>query len=528
MLAPLLVLALAIAPNVPAVAAVDVEAPVSLTASDGSGLAIARYDVDTVIVGPLAYTELRLAFDNPQDRVIEGRFNIALPDGAAVSRFAMQIDGQWQEAEVVEKQAARRAYEDALHRRQDPALLEQASPNAFSARVFPIAAKGRKELIVSWSEELAGRPWRLPLLGLPQLAAFKARVRHDGRVVVDERHERWVPTKDLAPTLPPIANALLRSDDVVVARVTIPGTSSSSATSSSSPSTAVPTLILLDTSASRGLGEGKDRRFVKDLAARLDPSGKQRFVVVGFDQTSAVLYDGKATAVSLAERRALGASNLGAALDDAARLAKAHGLVRVVIVGDGLVTAGVEGDALVAKAKALGAVGVRRLDAIAVGGLRDVAALRQLVGAGLAEEGIVVDASDDADLAAVSAKRLGLPAKSNVAVAIEGASQVWPRRLDGVQPGDQVVVVAELARGKPVKLTVGGAAVSLTTVVDDSTTGALRETAAPLLRRAWARAKIERLLAARTAENNPAAKAEIAEQIVKVSVEHRVLSPLTA
>ena len=92
-------LALLVALAFPALA---VDAPVSLTASDGSGLALTGYEVDTVITGPLAFTELRLAFDNPQDRVIEGRFRLVLPDGAAVSRFAMKIDGQFQEGEVVE------------------------------------------------------------------------------------------------------------------------------------------------------------------------------------------------------------------------------------------------------------------------------------------------------------------------------------------------------------------------------------------------------------------------------------------
>ena len=87
----------------PALAAVD--APVSLTSPDGEGLRMIAYDSDTVVAGPLAYTELRLTFANPEDRVVEGRFRLVLADGAAVSRFAMKIDGRWQEGEVVEKQA---------------------------------------------------------------------------------------------------------------------------------------------------------------------------------------------------------------------------------------------------------------------------------------------------------------------------------------------------------------------------------------------------------------------------------------
>src|SRR6185503_3439081 len=84
----------------------------------------------------------------------------------------------WQEGEVVERQRARQAYEDFLHRRQDPALLEQEAANEFSARVFPIPARGRKEIVVSWSHTLvkSDEPYVLPLLGLPAIGELDATV----------------------------------------------------------------------------------------------------------------------------------------------------------------------------------------------------------------------------------------------------------------------------------------------------------------------------------------------------------------
>ena len=512
MLALLLTLAL------PAAAAVaTVEAPVSLTASDGSGLTIVSYDVDAVIAGPLAFTEMRLVFENPQDRVIEGRFSLVLPDGAAVSRFAMKIDGAWQEAEVVEKQAARRAYEDALHRNQDPALLEQASPNAFSARVFPIPAKGRKELVVSWSEELVGRAWRLPLVGLPQIGAFKARVRNGGAIVVDVAKKNHVPAADLTDTSARAATATLRSDDILVTTIAPLGTTMT-------PKPPTSTLILLDTSASRGLGEASDRRFVVELVKRWGgaDASKTPLVIVGFDQNTEVLHDGTFALGRFAPtRRALGASDLGQALDEALKIAAAQKLQRVVVVSDGLVTAGVEGDALVAKVKALAAVGVRRLDAVGVGGLRDRALLRRLVAGVLLEEGTVVDGGDGGEAALSRAvAKLGAPARSGLVVEVPGATWVWPRQLDGVQPGDTVIVVAELPAKARAQVKVGG----LEVVLAPATTSV----PAPLMRRAWANAKIARLVAARDVEKNAAARTELAEQIVKVSIDHRVLSPLTA
>ena len=110
--------------------------PLSLTASDGSGLALASLRASAVVEGPLAFTEVQLAFDNPENRVREGTFKIVLPQGASLGRFAMKIGDAWQEGEVLPKERARVAYEDALHRRQDPALLERGAGNELRRACF--------------------------------------------------------------------------------------------------------------------------------------------------------------------------------------------------------------------------------------------------------------------------------------------------------------------------------------------------------------------------------------------------------
>ncbi len=40
--------------------------PIALTASDGTGLVLSRYEARGVVDGPLAFTELRLRFRNPR------------------------------------------------------------------------------------------------------------------------------------------------------------------------------------------------------------------------------------------------------------------------------------------------------------------------------------------------------------------------------------------------------------------------------------------------------------------------------
>lgn len=85
----------------PALVAAPAAAPISLTASDGAGLELVSLQASAVIEDPLAFTELRLVFRNPEARVREGRFRITLPSGATVSRFAMRIGDHLQEGEVV-------------------------------------------------------------------------------------------------------------------------------------------------------------------------------------------------------------------------------------------------------------------------------------------------------------------------------------------------------------------------------------------------------------------------------------------
>jgi len=182
----------------------DLEPPWSLTASDGSGLMLTRVDAKAVFEGPLAFTELHLYFHNAEDRVREGTFQITLPQAAAVSRFAMETNGQWMEAEVVEKQIARRAYDDALHMRQDPALLEKAAGNQFTAKVFPIAGRSDKHIVISYSQELPAAQYILPLKGLPKTERVDvalAVTAPDGKHVEQKMSERnWLPDRDFTST----------------------------------------------------------------------------------------------------------------------------------------------------------------------------------------------------------------------------------------------------------------------------------------------------------------------------------------
>ena len=265
--------------------AVAAPPPSSLTASDGAGLELVSLAAQAVIDDPLAFTELHLVFRNPESRVREGRFRITLPSGATVSRFAMRVGDRWQEGEVVEQQAARVAYEDFLHRRQDPALLEAEAGNEFSARVFPIPPGATKELIISYSQELkaAGEPYRLPLVGLPQLGdAVDPRPRQQARrraatgpasslggqrartetVEVHKRSSSRIGLRGRSAA----ARLGLRNDNLVVARI-VPFADAARRDEVAS------LFVLVDTSASRALGLADEVAAVERLLAALRKAG---------------------------------------------------------------------------------------------------------------------------------------------------------------------------------------------------------------------------------------------------------------
>jgi hypothetical protein len=508
--APKILVAETLAPSVHA------EPRVSLTASDGTGLRLLRLVARAVVDEPLALTEMAMVFENPRDRTLEGTFRFALPQGASVSRFAMRVGEAWQEGEVVELQAARHAYEDFLHKKQDPALLEQAAGSEFSARVFPIPAHGIKEILISYSQEILPRAaYLLPLRGLPEIDALDVELSHAGAKEPELafHRERTVP-EDLSLVARESSPDGLESGDLVLARVR--------PRIEAAPEPISSAIVLFDTSASRSLGFADElRTLARIVGGIVEQSGAHaRIAVACFDQTVLRLFEGEAGSfgareLARIERGALGASDIDGALAWAGEAAMNAGYKRLVLVTDGVATAGLATDeALVAQTRLLGPAGIERIDAVAVGGIRDDSMLRRVVTAGLEHDGVVADgALDEASLG----RRLSLATRSGIEVKVEGATWSWPRTLDGVQPGDERTIYAEVpAKPGRVRLDVGG----------ETSVPNLRATTRPLLERSWAQAKIESLLDQRAASGS--SDPDLTKQVVALSVAHRVVSPYTA
>jgi len=491
-------------------------APIALTGSDGNPLRLTSVDAKSVVQGPLVFTELHLSFDNPQDRTIEGRFRIALPPGASLSRFAMRIGEHWQEGEVVERKNAQRIYEDFLHRRIDPALLEQGAGNAFTARVFPIAAKSKKQLVLSYSQAL-GRDRRniVPLRGLPQLDKLEVQLTSASNNTSLQQFSKahYTPDADFSLDRASLGAAGLRNSNLALARITVPASPGGQTRQPVSKA-----LLLVDSSASRALELNEQIALVKMMARKMATSPNSQLAVACFDQVRELIFQGTpgdfgAKHVErMRRRRALGGSDLRGALRWAGQQAATHKLERIILLSDGVATIGEDGKALLRTAAGLKSGGVKRLDAIAFGGIRDEDGLRSVVTAGLDRHGVVVDATLQH---AALWRRLSTATRSKVKVEVAGARWWSPRSLEGAQVGDEVLLHVEIAANKQLQVSVDGRQVDGLRI---------EQTARPLLERSWARAKIDSLL---ERERREGKSATLRKEIVALSKRHRVLSPYT-
>ncbi len=117
-------------------------------------LDIKYHRVETVIEDQVATTHVDELFENPYNVDVEGIYIFPLPKGAAVDRFSLKVDGKPVEGEMLDADEAAVEYRKLIDQNKDPALLEYMGRGAVKARVYPIPAKGKKRVEITYAELL--------------------------------------------------------------------------------------------------------------------------------------------------------------------------------------------------------------------------------------------------------------------------------------------------------------------------------------------------------------------------------------
>jgi Ca-activated chloride channel homolog len=119
---------------------------------DEPAFSVKYHHVKVEIDGQAAKTRIDQVFVSQSSRQIEATYLFPIPEGAAITDFAMDIDGKMTKGEMFSKDEARRIYEDIVRRQKDPALLEYVDRGLFRARVFPIPPHGEKRIVITYQE----------------------------------------------------------------------------------------------------------------------------------------------------------------------------------------------------------------------------------------------------------------------------------------------------------------------------------------------------------------------------------------
>jgi len=117
-------------------------------------LEIKSHRVEARIDGSVARTTVHQVFINNTNRQMEATYIFPIPKGAALTDFAMMINGKRQAGKVVEAGKARKTYEDIVRRMRDPGLIEYMDCGLLKMRVFPIMPNSVVKLDLSFSSAL--------------------------------------------------------------------------------------------------------------------------------------------------------------------------------------------------------------------------------------------------------------------------------------------------------------------------------------------------------------------------------------
>lgn len=463
----------------------------TVQSDDGSvALELSALAIHTTVRGHLARTELTLTYRNSLDRVVGGDFQFPLPPDAEVSDLGLWFDGKLRHGVAVERVLARQAYEEIVHRSVDPALAEWSAGRAFRLSVFPIPAKGEKQVFIAYDQELTTADYMLDLRFGTKIEKFELTVDADGRAVRTEGSVRMQSQGEVVDGVVTIARD--PQPTAFVARSHEDGHWYASAAidvdvpaREATPASHV--VILYDVSASAIQHDAALlRRFLGEFLARQQAWGTADLIPfhVQLDEPRRIEMIGTPAGARDLERaldslQHLGATNLLAVAERLPKIAAGlHPATRIVLVTDGLTTLG-DSRAVAAAFAKLGNIGRPLLVVHASSSAND----HLLANAARTTGGWAVDLKttsvDDA-----------IRATQRIPTNIELDSRITPGRLLLASPGRSAI-----------------AAESRDPIHDLGVSNTvLRElrgvTEAAMVRRAYARARLREMLAANASDDD--------------------------
>jgi len=116
---------------------------------------VTEVQVGVVILEQVATTTMDVSLYNPSHSRLEAQLLVPVPDGAMLKGFDFMGTAKEPTAKLLPKGEAKRTYHAIVARVRDPALLEFIGMNLIQSSVFPVEARGRQKVRITYEHLLS-------------------------------------------------------------------------------------------------------------------------------------------------------------------------------------------------------------------------------------------------------------------------------------------------------------------------------------------------------------------------------------
>ena len=113
---------------------------------------IEALEVDVKLSDQVARVQVSQTFENTGSQAMEVSFVFPLPYDGAIDQLTLLVDGKEFQAKLLDKDEARRKYEQIVRKNRDPALLEWVGTGMFQTNVFPIPPGAKRTVTLRYSQ----------------------------------------------------------------------------------------------------------------------------------------------------------------------------------------------------------------------------------------------------------------------------------------------------------------------------------------------------------------------------------------
>ncbi len=520
------------------------------------------------IINNTAQITADFTFHNPTPMRMEGVLMVPLPADVVMTGFVMNSGGKEMKGELLEAYQAQTIYENIVRQMRDPGLLELVGQRMLRARVFPIEPRGQIDVTVTYSQ-LLNRTGDLHELTLPFTQATGNAKLAPAKVTLDIET-----TTSIRHLYSPVSGVEITRKGEKRARLTYQGDAAGQ-----------PIQIFYGTQedplsagllAHREAGEkgffllslsprpvegassvAKDIVFVLDRSGSMNQNGKMdqakealrfcikslnsndRFSIVTFatgvemlGETLVAASEGKERALRWVDGiEAAGGTNIEEGLEEGLRLLKNRSdrVPMVFFITDGLPTIGETNfDRLLEKVKERAAERQTRLYVFGVGDDVNTLLLDRMAQENHGARDYVLPGETIENKVSTLYTKVAKPALTDVALDWDGAevNEVYPRRVNDLFYGEDLVILGRYSKGEKTALTVTGRRGEKKEKYTFNVSLPDRSSENGFIDRLWAHRKVSSELDAIRLGGR--ADPEVIEGIVRIAKRYGIVTPYTS